>query len=190
MRMSLCVVFTRRCVGCLSGSVTVVRMKVFHEQVKPLLWKDVRVEHGRGWMGVVEGLVPQSQYSEHHGLTFDSDANVLRDCAAVEGLGRGSMLSVCSSCSVGCGNRLRMSDMRKRQRGEYTAVEADEHKQGVNLSAIPPELIPSRIIMGFISVRVQVDAGRSCRNVRGPLTDAGFTKVADVVFGQSLSLRT
>ncbi|KAJ9111716.1 hypothetical protein QFC19_001076 [Naganishia cerealis] len=41
--------------------------KVFHEQVKPLLWKDVKVEHGRGWMGVVEGLVPQSQYSEHHG---------------------------------------------------------------------------------------------------------------------------
>ncbi|KAJ9102600.1 hypothetical protein QFC21_003001 [Naganishia friedmannii] len=41
--------------------------KVFNEQVKPLLWKDVRVENGRGWMGVVEGLVPQSQYSEHHG---------------------------------------------------------------------------------------------------------------------------
>ncbi|KAJ9114341.1 hypothetical protein QFC20_001482 [Naganishia adeliensis] len=41
--------------------------RVFHEQVKPLLWKDVRVENGRGWMGVVEGLVPQSQYSEHHG---------------------------------------------------------------------------------------------------------------------------
>lgn len=41
--------------------------RVFHEQVKPLLWKDVRVENGRAWMGVVEGLVPQSQYPEHHG---------------------------------------------------------------------------------------------------------------------------
>ena len=48
----------------------------------------------------------------------------------------------------------------------------------------------SRIIMGFISVRSQVDTGRFCRNVRGPLTDAGFTEVAVVVFVQSLSLRS
>jgi hypothetical protein len=48
----------------------------------------------------------------------------------------------------------------------------------------------SSVIMVFIFL-LSIDDGdrRSCRSVRGLLADAGFTKVAVVVFVQSLSLR-